>query len=123
MLTPRPCGDVTDDRIPRQRLAAAGHLGHQVADALDLDIAALARFVAGGLAWNQFQLFVAALRLDQLLRQVHQLRQAQIACAQRGEHVLGGFHVGLLGQLVEIHRGRPRRLSSRSSKVLPAATF
>jgi hypothetical protein len=35
-------GDVTDDRIARQRLAAAGHLRHQVADALDLDVAALA---------------------------------------------------------------------------------
>ncbi|MNG03251.1 hypothetical protein D3C87_1760370 [compost metagenome] len=46
--------DVTNDRIARQRLAAAGHLRHQVADALNLNIATLARFVAGGLARNQF---------------------------------------------------------------------
>ncbi|MNQ91013.1 hypothetical protein D3C85_1063770 [compost metagenome] len=97
-------GDVTDDGVPRQRLAAAGHLGHQVADALDLDVAALARFVAGGLAWYEFKLFVATLRLDQLLRQVDQLRQAQIPGAEGGEQVFGGFHVGLVGQLVEIHR-------------------
>ena len=96
-------GDVTDDGVPRQRLAAAGHLGHQVADALDLDIATFARFVTRGLARNQFQLFVAALRFHQLLRGIDQLRQAQVARAEGGEHVLGGFHVGLVGQLVEIH--------------------
>ncbi len=97
-------GDVTDNRVARQRLAAAGHLRHQVADALNLDVAALARLVTGRLARNQLQLFVTAFRLDQLLRQVDQLRQTQVAGTEGGEHVFGGFHVGLFGQLVEIHR-------------------
>nr|GFD24972.1 hypothetical protein [Tanacetum cinerariifolium] len=41
-------------------------------------IAPLARLVTGSLARNQFQLLVATLRLNQLLRQIDQLRQAQL---------------------------------------------
>ncbi len=96
-------GDVADDRVARQRLAAAGHLRHQIADALDLDVAAAARLVAAVLARDQLQLLGAALRLDQLLRVVDQLRQAQVAGAEGGEHVLGGLHVGLLGQPFVVH--------------------
>jgi len=99
-------GDVADDRVARQGLATAGHLRHQVAHALDLDIAALAGLVAGGLARDQFQLFVAAFRLDQLLGQVDQLRQTQVAGTEGGVHVFGDLHVGLFGQLVEIHLGQ-----------------
>ncbi|RMR10054.1 hypothetical protein ALP92_103717 [Pseudomonas syringae pv. primulae] len=97
-----PLRDVPDNRVARQRLAAAGHLRHQVADALNLDIAALARLVAGGLARDQFQLFIDPIRLDLLLRQVDQLRQAQITRAQCGKHIVGGLVVGFVCQLVEI---------------------
>ena len=96
-------GDVADDGVARQRLAATGHLRHQVADALDLDIATLAGLVAGSFARDQLQLFVAAFRLHQLLGQVDQLRQAQVAGTEGGEHVFGDLHVGLFGQLVEVH--------------------
>ncbi len=53
---------------------------------------------------DQLQLIVTALRLDQLLSHVDQMRQAQVAGTKGGEHVLGVLQVGLLGQLVEIHR-------------------
>ncbi len=77
-------GDVADDRVAWQRLAAAGHLGEQVADALDLDVAtsAGANHLAGRAARNQLQLVVVALRLDQLLGLVDQVRQAQVAGAR-----------------------------------------
>ncbi len=96
--------DVADNRVARQRLAAAGHLRQQVADALDLHIATLAGLVWRGTPRDQLQLIVTALRLDQLLGHVDQMRQAQVAGTKGGEHVLGVLQVGLLGQLVEIHR-------------------
>ncbi|KPZ18253.1 Uncharacterized protein ALO56_05246 [Pseudomonas viridiflava] len=99
---PAPLRDVTDDGIARQRLAAADHLGHQVAHALDLNIATLARLVARSLARNQLQLLVHAIRFDLLLSQVDQLRQTQITGTERGEHVVGGLVIGLVGELVEI---------------------
>ncbi len=97
-------GDITDDGVARQRLAAAGHLRQQVADALDLHVAALARLVRRRAPRNQLQLVVTALRLDQLLRHVDQVRQAQVTRAKRREHVLGVLQVGLFSQLVEVHR-------------------
>lgn len=95
-------GDVADDGITRQRLAAASHLRQQVADALDLDVATLAGTRPGRLARYQFDL-LDALGLQQLLGGVDQVRQAQVASTERGEHVLGGLDVGLLGQALEIH--------------------
>lgn len=94
--------DITDDRIARQWLAAAGHLRHQVADALNLNIATLAGLVAGGLARDQLQLFIDAIRLNLLLSQIDQLRQTQIARTQCRKHVVGGLVIGLVRQLVEI---------------------
>lgn len=95
-------GDVADDGITRQWLAAAGHLREQVADALDLDIVALARTDAPRLSRNQLDR-LQALGLEQLLGGVDHMRQAQVAGAKGGEHVLGGLDVGLLGQALEVH--------------------
>ncbi|RMS15574.1 hypothetical protein ALP72_05645 [Pseudomonas coronafaciens pv. coronafaciens] len=105
--------DVTDNRVAWQRLTAARHLRHQVADALNLNIAALARLVARGLARDQFQLFVYAVRLDLLLSQIDQLCQTQIACAQGREHVIGSLVIGLVRQLVEVdlRQRQPRQLA------------
>ncbi|RMO84044.1 hypothetical protein ALQ33_05543 [Pseudomonas syringae pv. philadelphi] len=105
--------DVTDNRIARQRLAAAGHLRHQVADALNLDIATLARLVAGGLARDQLQLLVDPIRLNLLLSQVDQLRQTQIARTQGREHVVGRLVIGFIRQLVEIdlRQRKPRQFA------------
>ena len=96
--------DVADDRITRQGLAAAGHLRQQVADALDLDIAALARARCTGAARDQLQLFVATLRLDLLLGQVDRMGQAQVAGTEGGVHVLDRLQVALFRQLGEVHR-------------------
>ncbi|RMQ54470.1 hypothetical protein ALQ01_05585 [Pseudomonas savastanoi pv. glycinea] len=97
-----PLGDVTDNRIARQRLAATGHLCHQVANALNLNIATLARLIARSFARDQFQLFINAIRFNLLLSQIDQLRQTQITRAQGGKHVVGGLVVGLVRQLVEV---------------------
>ncbi|MDT4861981.1 hypothetical protein FQZ97_966110 [compost metagenome] len=74
-----PQRDIADDRVARQRLAATGHLRQQVADTLDLDIATLARLETQCLARDKLELLAATFRLDQLLRQVDQMGQTQVA--------------------------------------------
>ena len=97
-------GDVADNRIARQRLAAACHLREQIADTLDLHVAALARLGAGA-SGDQLELvIIMGIRLNQLLSMVDQLSQTQIACPQCGKHVFGGLQIGFFGQFVEVHR-------------------
>src|SRR5690606_24553537 len=96
-------GDVADDGVAGQRLAAAGHLGQQIADALDLDVAAPAgaRHLGGAASRDQLQLGIA-IRLDQLLSLVDQMCEAYVAGTQGGEHVLHRLEVGALDQFLVI---------------------
>ncbi len=103
-------GDVADDRIARHRLTATSQLGHQVADALDVDIPSAAD-IATGLFRDELQLLAVAIRLDELLRHIDHVGQTQVARAYGDKQVLLALQAKAVNQLgvvgtVERHAGQ-----------------
>ena len=92
-------GNEPHHRVAGNRLAATGHVGQQVAHALNGHIAG---FRGLGLGEHQVQLPLAVVRL-QGLDLVDHMARAQVASPQGRQHIVAGFQVQVRRQGIQVH--------------------